>query len=381
MKLQPVRVGDAFQAEIPALLSAEEQEKQRREALVATSRCKQQWNATRFAEEEVTEFLRSYCRLNEVETGLQCLHDGDYDVAKAVQLINGSRRRKLRKQRQRLEAVSEEQFEHAVLKYGKKFFLIQRELNKPQLSTSDIVGRFYEWKTSTAYARWRERVKARKNKERARLRQWDESDESDHSDFHNEYCELCFTGGQLLCCDGCERAFHFSCVSPPIKDVPKDDWFCSHCTSIMNTMLSEDLNESPDAFMRLTARTHTAEERSPPSSYSDGREGDHGIDIRDRRGIRAEHVTSPSTTTAGTDSDFSDGGGKAGDIERSAPQEAESSNRKQATQRELPSRSFSPGPPSSAVLPTELIDNGANGRKRQRKITMPRRIPQRAMNK
>lgn len=103
------------------------------------------------------------------------------------------------------------------------------------MTTGDIVRRFYLWKTSSAYRVWRERAKARRGKESARLRSWEDSEESEASDFHNEYCELCFTGGQLLCCDGCERAYHFSCVSPPINEVPTGDWFCAHCVDLLET--------------------------------------------------------------------------------------------------------------------------------------------------
>lgn len=102
-----------------------------------------------------------------------------------------------------------------------------------------MVRRFYDWKTSTSYLKWRALVKVKKSKEAEQLRQWsdDAGDESDWSDFHNEYCELCFTGGQLLCCDGCERAYHFSCVDPPVKDVPMGDWFCDQCAIVLGTRL------------------------------------------------------------------------------------------------------------------------------------------------
>lgn len=120
------------------------------------------------------------------------------------------------------------------------------------MATGDVIRRFYLWKTSAAYARWRERIKARRSKESARLRAWGDSEDSETSDFHNEYCELCFTGGQLLCCDGCERAYHFSCVTPPINEIPNGDWFCSHCSTILEASLSvkqSDENEHCDELV------------------------------------------------------------------------------------------------------------------------------------
>lgn len=45
----------------------------------------------------------------------------------------------------------------------------------------------------------------------------------------NEYCETCQAGGNLLCCDGCEKAYHKECLSPPLDLVPEGDWFCDSC--------------------------------------------------------------------------------------------------------------------------------------------------------
>ena len=49
--------------------------------------------------------------------------------------------------------------------------------------------------------------------------QWEQSDE----------CEVCGDGGDLICCDGCISAYHLSCLSPPLKEIPVGQWFCSEC--------------------------------------------------------------------------------------------------------------------------------------------------------
>ncbi|KAL7413726.1 hypothetical protein BDY24DRAFT_340048, partial [Mrakia frigida] len=48
---------------------------------------------------------------------------------------------------------------------------------------------------------------------------------------NNDYCEACRGNGRFLCCDGCPRSFHFSCLDPPIDmdNVPEDQWFCVEC--------------------------------------------------------------------------------------------------------------------------------------------------------
>ena len=52
---------------------------------------------------------------------------------------------------------------------------------------------------------------------------------------NNDSCEACEGGGELVCCDGCVRSFHFYCLDPPsLPDDPQfqgDDiqWFCRYC--------------------------------------------------------------------------------------------------------------------------------------------------------
>lgn len=50
-------------------------------------------------------------------------------------------------------------------------------------------------------------------------KRWEQSDE----------CEKCGDGGDLLCCDGCIRAYHLECVDPPLEEVPEGEWFCPKC--------------------------------------------------------------------------------------------------------------------------------------------------------
>jgi hypothetical protein len=45
-------------------------------------------------------------------------------------------------------------------------------------------------------------------------------------------CEECrFTNGEalLLCCDGCGQAWHTSCLTPPLEQVPVGKWVCESC--------------------------------------------------------------------------------------------------------------------------------------------------------
>ncbi|KAL3785430.1 hypothetical protein HJC23_013569 [Cyclotella cryptica] len=48
---------------------------------------------------------------------------------------------------------------------------------------------------------------------------WEQSDE----------CEICGDGGNLLCCDGCVHSYHMWCLSPPLVEIPKGQWYCDAC--------------------------------------------------------------------------------------------------------------------------------------------------------
>lgn len=49
-------------------------------------------------------------------------------------------------------------------------------------------------------------------------------------DDNDDYCASCGGNGDLVCCDGCIRSFHFKCVDPPINEgALPDDWFCNDC--------------------------------------------------------------------------------------------------------------------------------------------------------
>src|SRR5450756_2481674 len=49
-------------------------------------------------------------------------------------------------------------------------------------------------------------------------------------DDNDDYCSACGGNGDLVCCDGCTRSFHFKCVDPPmIEGSLPDEWFCNVC--------------------------------------------------------------------------------------------------------------------------------------------------------
>ncbi|KAI9987000.1 hypothetical protein PInf_026106 [Phytophthora infestans] len=192
----------ACRAEIPPMLSQEQ-----RDAVLYTPQCRQRWGERRVTEEtsvleaeDIEEFLTEFSWLKEKELALQCF------------------------------------IKEAIATHGKKFHLVKQSLGEKAI-TCEVVSKYYLWKRTDDFKEWwrqQKTMKRRKTKKEAeRLRQWADESDSDTDAFlgyHNRHCELCATGGSLLCCDGCPRAYHISCAQPPITKLRKDeDWFCSHC--------------------------------------------------------------------------------------------------------------------------------------------------------
>lgn len=58
---------------------------------------------------------------------------------------------------------------------------------------------------------------------------------SKKSSLNDDYCAKCMKNGNLICCEGCPRSFHFECTKPPLDpdNIPRSPWFCKKCTTAM----------------------------------------------------------------------------------------------------------------------------------------------------
>merc|ERR1712203_712056 len=43
---------------------------------------------------------------------------------------------------------------------------------------------------------------------------------------HQEYCEVCQQGGEIILCDTCPRAYHLVCLDPELDEAPEGKWSC-----------------------------------------------------------------------------------------------------------------------------------------------------------
>ncbi|KAM4036249.1 chromodomain-helicase-DNA-binding protein 3 isoform 3-T3 [Anomaloglossus baeobatrachus] len=46
---------------------------------------------------------------------------------------------------------------------------------------------------------------------------------------HQDYCEVCQQGGEIILCDTCPRAYHLVCLEPELERAPQGKWSCPHC--------------------------------------------------------------------------------------------------------------------------------------------------------
>jgi len=93
---------------------------------------------------------------------------------------------------------------------------------------------------------------------------------------NDDYCSSCGGNGELVCCDGCTRSFHYICTDPPIdkdQNLP-DEWFCNVCNFKDINKNSEKYfrSDKPNAFDVLLSKVH----RRNPQSFGLPK------DVRDR---------------------------------------------------------------------------------------------------
>jgi hypothetical protein len=81
-------------------------------------------------------------------------------------------------------------------------------------------------------------------------------------DDNDDYCASCGGNGELICCDGCTRSFHLTCVDPPLMhDSMPVEWFCNVCRTVRGASANSlPIHNGPFALLleKLDAKNSSA---------------------------------------------------------------------------------------------------------------------------
>ncbi|KAJ8011284.1 hypothetical protein DPEC_G00056550 [Dallia pectoralis] len=65
---------------------------------------------------------------------------------------------------------------------------------------------------------------------------------------NDDECAVCKDGGELICCDGCPKAYHLACLDPPLTAIPRGTWRCQSCDG--NKVKGNRILSAPSAQAR-----------------------------------------------------------------------------------------------------------------------------------
>lgn len=113
-----------------------------------------------------------------------------------------------------------EAFSKAIVAESKDISKVAKKVGRSV--TCCLIHYYSKFKKSPEYQRLKEDVLKRNNAE--------------------DYCHICDDGGELICCDSCNKAFHLKCLSPPLRKLPIGEWFCPSCA---RTRSPSDRDQKP----------------------------------------------------------------------------------------------------------------------------------------
>uniref|UniRef100_A0A8C2F7J3 Chromodomain helicase DNA binding protein 4 n=1 Tax=Cyprinus carpio TaxID=7962 RepID=A0A8C2F7J3_CYPCA len=73
------------------------------------------------------------------------------------------------------------------------------------------------------------RSKNKKSKSSKKKKSESKTDADGYETDHQDYCEVCQQGGEIILCDTCPRAYHMVCLDPDMERAPEGTWSCPHC--------------------------------------------------------------------------------------------------------------------------------------------------------
>lgn len=169
------------------------------------------WSPYRIPEEKVNAFLKDEKDPRRREILLTRLHEANYDIA-AVSVESDIKAEEHIESWKTWSQEDKDKFNLCMRSLDDKHFdRVQAAMSHKTLR--EIVQYYYGvWKFTPDRNEWRKNVTKRK-------------------EYHDEICDVCELGGDLICCDTCHLAFHLKCLSPPLETVPDEaePWHCKYC--------------------------------------------------------------------------------------------------------------------------------------------------------
>ncbi|PNI36812.1 CHD3 isoform 8 [Pan troglodytes] len=90
---------------------------------------------------------------------------------------------------------------------------------------------------------------------------------------HQDYCEVCQQGGEIILCDTCPRAYHLVCLDPELDRAPEGKWSCPHCLEIFHLVMYRNYQRKNDM------------DEPPPLDYGSGEDDGKS----DKRKVKDPH--------------------------------------------------------------------------------------------
>lgn len=93
----------------------------------------------------------------------------------------------------------------------------------------------------------------------------------------SKFCNICKgeeDDSSILLCDGCNRGYHLYCLDPPLESIPRGTWLCMGCDPIVTCSLCGKENHESKMILCSSCQRPVHQTCIPKeSSYSDNSKG------------------------------------------------------------------------------------------------------------
>uniref|UniRef100_A0A8D0ACU4 Chromodomain helicase DNA binding protein 4 n=1 Tax=Sander lucioperca TaxID=283035 RepID=A0A8D0ACU4_SANLU len=132
--------------------------------------------------------------------------------------------------------------------------------DEPDVDSDFDDGTFSVSDGSNRSSRPKKKPKSAKKKKKVETEDGD-GYETDHQD----YCEVCQQGGEIILCDTCPRAYHMVCLDPDMEKAPEGKWSCPHCVSTSQCCANKTIRSYVRIDLARSLEYKTPEQKLTPA--------------------------------------------------------------------------------------------------------------------